>query len=212
LSDPERGWVAVEVAQELPRLALLEQTLPGGAGASSPAVRERLRELSSRVRGASAVALRRSPVPAAYRAFYRQVGLDPDREPPPAEAAVLERLLAGGFRSAGRIEDARTIAVVETSMPVWALDDGLLDGPLGIRAAAPGETLGRGAREIPVPAGRLVVADARRAISVLFEEPAEHLLPGRRAERIRAFTVLVAGVPDIHAEEALWTFAEALGA
>jgi len=211
LSDPERGWVAVEVAEELPRLALLEQTLPGGAGASSPAVRERLRELSDRVRGAGAVALRRSAVPAAYRAFYRQVGLDPDLEPPPAEAAVLGRLLAGGFRSAGAIEDARTIAVVETSVPVWALDDASLDGPLGIRAAAPAETLGRGAREVPLPAGRLVVADARRPVAVLFGEPAEHLLPGRRTERLRAFTVLVAGVPDIHAEEALWIFAEALG-
>lgn len=212
MSDPVRGWVAVELAEEMPRLALLEQTLPGRRGGSSQGVRERLHELSSRVRGANAVALRSSPVPAAYRAFYRQVGLDPDREPPPAEAAVLRRLLAGGFPSAGTIEDARTIAVVETSMPVWVLDDALLDGPLGIRPARPGETLGRGAHEIPVPAGRLVVADAGRAVAVLFAEPAEHLRPGRRTERVRAFTVLVAGVPDIHAEEALWTFAEALGA
>lgn len=212
MSDPARGWVAVEVSDELPRLALLEQTVPGGTGASSQAVRERLRELSSRVRGANAVALRRSPVPAAYRAFFRQVGLDPDRDLPPAEGAVLGRLLAGGFRSAGRIDDARTIAVVETSVPVWALDEASLEGPLGVRSAERGETLGRGVREVPLPAGRLVVADMRRPVAVLFEEPAEHLLPGRRTEHVRAFTVLVEGVPDIHAEEALWTFAEALGA
>lgn len=208
----QRGWVARELAEELPRLELLETRLDVAPGPSPRAVRERLDHLAGRIRGAGAVALRQSPVPAAYRAFYRQVGLDPDRDPPPAEAAVLRRLLDGGFRSAGLLDDARTIAVVETGVPVWALDDEALEGPLGIRPAAGGEVLGEGAHALPVPAGRLVVADARRAVAELFREPAPDVALGRRGRRARLFTVLVEGVPEIHAEEALWTCAELLGA
>ncbi len=48
-------------------------------GDSPPDVEARLRELSNRVRGARAIGIRREPIPAAYRVFFRQVGLDPDR-------------------------------------------------------------------------------------------------------------------------------------
>lgn len=208
--ETRRGWVAREVADELPRLELIEARLEASPGPSSRAVRERLRHLSSRVRGANAVTLRQAPVPSAYRAFYRQVGLDPDRDPPPAEAALLARLIGGGFRSEGRVPDACTIAVVETGVPVWALDDAALDGPLGIRAAAAGEALGDGSRAVPLPEGRLVVADAARSVSVLFGEGAGDLAPARRTRRLRIYAILVPGVPGIHAEEALWTCSEAL--
>lgn len=210
-AQAQRGWVARELAEELPRLELLETGLDVTPGPSPRAVRERLDHLAGRIRGAGAVALRQSPVPAAYRAFYRQVGLDPDRDPPPAEAAVLRRLLSGGFRSAGLVDDACTIAVVETGVPVWVLDDEALDGPLGIRPAAGDDALGEGARALPVPAGRLVVADARRAVAELFGEPPPDVALGRRGRRARLFTVMVEGVPEIHAEEALWTCAELLG-
>jgi len=75
---------------------------PGALGARSPVgVEDRLHELSNRFRGARAVTLRREPVPAAYRAFFRHVGLDPDVARTPIEAVALERMLRGGFLSAG---------------------------------------------------------------------------------------------------------------
>ncbi len=96
------GWRAAEIEEELPELRLLVgETLDGRAqaltGASPPDVRERLRELSNRFRGARAVGIRREPVSAAYRVFFRQIGLDPDVVRTPIEAAVLERMLRGGF-------------------------------------------------------------------------------------------------------------------
>ncbi len=211
MSEPRRGWVAEPVAAEFPRLRLLESLVAAGPRRSPAEVLRRLEHLSSRVRGADAVALRQTPVPAAYRAFFRQVGLDPDRDRPPGEAAILDRLVAGGFRSAGLVADACTIAVVETGVPVWALDDAALDGPLGVRPAAAGERLGAGARAIPLPAGRLVVADARRLVGVLFGDLAHDVGVARGTARIRLFAILVAGVPDLHAEEALWSCAELLG-
>ena len=79
----------------------------------------------------------------------------------PLEAAVLERLLRGGFKSRNLLDDALTIALVETGVPFWALDSDAVEGELGVRVAGADETLGRGPQALPVPAGRLVVADER---------------------------------------------------
>ena len=106
---------------------------------------------ASAARGPSSCGAR--PCPRAYRVFFRHVGLDPDVDRPPAEAAILDRLLHGGFRSAGLPEDALLLAVVETGVPVWALDAAAVDGPLGVRTARAGRAAG-GGRAGPRPARR----------------------------------------------------------
>ena len=52
---------------------------------------------------------------------------------------MLERMLKGGFLSGGLLEDVLLIALVDTGVPVWALDAERVDGPLGIRASLEGE-------------------------------------------------------------------------
>ena len=49
---------------------------------------------------------------------------DPARHrfPPPAEVALRDRLVRGGYRSRGLLADALLIAVVETGVGVWAVD------------------------------------------------------------------------------------------
>jgi DNA/RNA-binding domain of Phe-tRNA-synthetase-like protein len=209
--EPEQGWVDAALEEELPELRLW--TLPAGgppARRSPPELRERLGMLASRMRGAEAVELRRRPVPHAYRVFFRQIGLDPDEQRTPAEEAVMRRLIHGGFESHGALEDALLLAVVETGVPVWALDDATLDGPLGLRTARAGERRPRAdgfADELP--AGRLVVADAAGPVAVLFGEPDGIHEVTKATERIRLFSLQVGGVPDVHVEEALWTVLEA---
>jgi DNA/RNA-binding domain of Phe-tRNA-synthetase-like protein len=203
------GWRAREVEEELPalRLILAEVNVARGGsltGASPPDIQARLRELSSRFRGARAVGLRREPVPAAYRVFFRHIGLDPDVVRTPIEAAVLERMLRGGFLSGGLLEDVLLIALLDTAVPVWALDTASLDGPLGIRPSREGESLGRSSRAPPLPADRLVVADASAALAVLFGEVGPGHRPGARAPRLTTFSVQVAGVPTLYVEESLW--------
>jgi DNA/RNA-binding domain of Phe-tRNA-synthetase-like protein len=207
--EPVLGWRAREVEEELPALRLLlaeVNVARGGSltGASPPDIQARLRELSSRFRGARAVGLRREPVPAAYRVFFRHIGLDPDVVRTPIEAAVLERMLRGGFLSGGLLEDVLLIALLDTGVPVWALDTASLDGPLGIRPSREGESLGRSSRAPPLPAGRLVVADASAALAVLFGEVGPGHRPGARAPRVTTFSVQVAGVPTLYVEESLW--------
>jgi DNA/RNA-binding domain of Phe-tRNA-synthetase-like protein len=206
-----RGWIAPDVAAELPGLWLAEADAPAVHGRSPRALRARLAALSDRFGGARAVELRREPVAAAYRVAFRHLGLDPNVDRPPQEAAVLDRLLRGGFSSAGLPADALLVAAVETGVGVWALDAARVDGPLGIRAAAPGERLGAGELARDLPAGRLVVADARAPVAALFGDVDPERAPTRASTALRLFAIGAAGVPDLHVEEALWTCAEILG-
>ncbi|HYM55663.1 MAG TPA: hypothetical protein VES97_09885 [Solirubrobacteraceae bacterium] len=214
-AEPALGWCAREVEEELPGLRLLiaeAQVARKGSltGPSPPDVQGRLRELSSRFRGARAVGIRREPVPAAYRVFFRHIGLDPDVVRTPIEAAVLERMLRGGFLTGGLLEDVLLIALLDTGVPVWALDAESLDGPLGIRPSREGERLGRSSDGPLLAEGRLVVADASAALATLFGEVAPGHRPAARGRRLALFAVQVAGVPALYAEEALWTCRAAL--
>jgi DNA/RNA-binding domain of Phe-tRNA-synthetase-like protein len=213
----ELGWRAREIERELPGLGLMAMPArparPGALGARSPAgVEGRLRELANRFRGPRAVTLRREPVPAAYRAFFRHVGLDPDVVRTPIEAVALERMLRGGFLSGGLLEDSLLIALVDTGVPVWALDAGAVDGPLGIRTSLEGEPLGRSPRaaEGPLPGGRLVVADASAALAVLFGDVASEHAAKAGTTEVMLFAIQVAGVPGLYVEEALWMCRSAL--
>jgi DNA/RNA-binding domain of Phe-tRNA-synthetase-like protein len=199
------GFVAPDVRAEFPGLRLLWVEAPARAGSTPPALRRRLRSLSDRYRGASVVSMRVKPVPRAFRAFFRQIGLDPDVQRIPIEEAAVRRLLHGEFRSLGLISDACLVALIETGVPVWALDAAAVDeAGLGIRTATAHD-----AATGPSPgAGSLVVADRRRAQAVLFADPDPGRGPGPKTRRVILFALGVDGVPDIHIEEALWLAAD----
>jgi DNA/RNA-binding domain of Phe-tRNA-synthetase-like protein len=203
-AEASRGWIDADVAEEFPELRIFELVVTAEPGRTPRSVRERLRHLSNRFRGAQAVAQRQEPIPWAYRVFYRHVGLDPDADRTPAEAAMLERLVKGGFRSESLLDDALLIALVETGVPIWAFDDDHVEGTLGVRLAEDGERLGRSEEAPPVPPGRLVVADEKSPLAVLFGDLAQGhgVTPETRAMRL--FSIQVAGVPEIYVEEALW--------
>ncbi len=207
------GFVAPELHAEFPGLRLDWVTVECRPGPSPRAVQHRLADLSNRYRGANVVAMRTQPIPHAYRSFFRQVGLDPDTTRIPSEEAAVDRLLHGGFRSTGLIDDALLIAVIETGVPVWALDAGVVDvGGLGIRTSAPGDRLGVTEYGSDLPTGRLVVADADSVHATLFGEIAPGHGVGARTRRATLFSVGVDGVPGIHIEEALWIALEVLKA
>jgi DNA/RNA-binding domain of Phe-tRNA-synthetase-like protein len=211
-ADPalEEGWVDRELALEFPELRIVSATAPAPGRRTPSAQRERLALLADRFHGARALTLRREPVPAAYRAFFRHVGLDPDAQRTPVEAAALDRLIQGGFVSRGPLEDALLVAVIETGVPVWAVDDARLDGPLGLRGAHAGERLGEGEYAADLAPGRVVVADAAGPVAVLFGDVAPSRRPHRDSARLRLFAVAAPGVPALHVEEALFGCAEAL--
>ncbi len=201
---PRRGPVAPAVARELAGLWLEWVSVPARLRPASPGLRARLRDLSDRGRGADAVALRTRPVPRAYRTFFRQIGLDPDVDRIPAERAAVARMMQGGLHCRDQIADACLLAVIETSVGVWALDGAALhpDGP-GIGLSGP-------ARGDEVPAGSLIVADPGAVHALLFADPRPGSAPGPQTTSVTLFAVGVPGVPEIHVHEALWMAADPL--
>jgi DNA/RNA-binding domain of Phe-tRNA-synthetase-like protein len=152
---------------------------------SPPELRDRLRTLSDRARGAQAMVLRSRPIPHAFRVLFRHLGMEPDVRRIPVEELMLERLFYGTYLSRGLLFDALAVATVETEVGVWALDAAQLDG----------------APELALHGGRVVVADAGGAIAPVFSAPPE---PTRQTRRIALYALTAPGVPDIAVEEALW--------
>jgi DNA/RNA-binding domain of Phe-tRNA-synthetase-like protein len=205
---PERGWVALDVAGEFPGLAIAWTTVESGSGRSPRQVKERLRELSNRFRGGHAIQMRQRPIPWAYRVFYRQIGLDPDQTRTPIEELALERMKHGAFVSSNQLDDALTIAIVETGVALRAFDADRTEGRLGIRTSAPGEALE--GRPGELPSGTLVIADERRPVALLFGATADGRGVHPHTDRITLAALGVKGVPDIAVEEALWLARAAL--
>jgi DNA/RNA-binding domain of Phe-tRNA-synthetase-like protein len=188
---------------EFPGLRLSWTTTEARRRSSPRGVRQRLHMLSNRFHGASVVAMRTKPVPHAYRAFFRQIGLDPDASRIPSEDAAVARLMHGGFRSTDIVADALLIGLIETGVPVWALDaDAVDEGGLGIRTTEAGEPFG--ADGAALAGGRLVVCDSARLHALLFGATVPGHEVSSRTRRVALFTVAVDGVPSIHVEEALW--------
>ena len=204
----ETGWIDADLEAEFPDLRLRWIAHEGGSGRTPPEIKQRLRGLSDRYTGGKAVHLRQEPIPWAYRVFFRQVGIDPDDHRTPAEQAALDRMKHGSFRSQNLLDDALTIATVETGVPVMALDADKVTPPLGLRLSYEDERLGDEGR--PLSVRQIVLADADRSVAVLFGDIAEDRGVDPATKRMLLCSVQVKGVPEISVEEALWTLTEVL--
>jgi DNA/RNA-binding domain of Phe-tRNA-synthetase-like protein len=201
----ETGWVEPALREEFRGLGLRFTVVSAQTGRSPRELKARLRHLSDRIHGQRVVNLRREPVASAYRVFFRQIGIDPDEHNPPGEAAMLERLRAGRFTSRDLVDDALTVAVVETGVAVRAFDADRLDGALGLRIARRGEHLS--GDRLDLPDGAIVMADERRPVGLLFGDTGSAAAVAKASKRIILCVVRVPGIPEISVEEALWTAA-----
>lgn len=206
--DVQRGWIAPDLREEFPALSLGYLVVERGSGRTTKALRERLRVLSDRFAGAQAINLRNQPIPWAYRVFFRHIGLDPDVQRTPVEELALERMKAGGFVSRNRLDDALTVAIIESGVAVRVLDADRVDGRVGIRTSLAGEALE--GRPGELPAGTLVVADDVRPLSLLFGAVASGRGVGPKSKRTLLLAIGVGGVPQIAIEEALWLASEGM--
>lgn len=204
----ERGLVDPELEEEFPGLYLRHVTVDRGSGRSSAGLKERLAILSSRFGGPQAIAMRNKPIPWAYRVFYRHIGLDPDVQRTPVEALALERMMKGGFISQNLLDDALTIATIESGVPIRALDADRCGLPLAIRPSREGDALE--GRPGDLPPGTLILADPERPLGLLFGALASGRGVSSATERTLLTAIGVKGVPEIAVEEALWLVADAM--
>jgi DNA/RNA-binding domain of Phe-tRNA-synthetase-like protein len=184
-----RGLVAPELAQEHPGLWLAWTDVAAAPGRTPPELRDRLRALADRMRGAQAIALRSREVPHAYRVFFRHVGLDPDVVRTPVEQVVVRRMADGGLHPRGIVDDALTIAVLETGVGIAAFDADRVVGAPALRLDA---------------GGAIVLADEHGPLGELFGDPADRAAIARDTSRIALVAVAVPNVADVFVEEALW--------
>jgi DNA/RNA-binding domain of Phe-tRNA-synthetase-like protein len=201
-ASSQPGWIDPALGEEFPGLALRYRVVERGSGRSGRELRERLRELSSRYSGAQAINLRHQPIPWAYRVFFRHIGLDPDEQRTPIEERMLERMKRGGFKSQNRLDDALTIAIVESGVALRAFDADRVTGAPGIRPTVPGDRLE--GRPSELPTGTLVIADEQHPLALLFGATAAGRGVRPRTERTLLAAIGVKGVPAIAIEEALW--------
>jgi DNA/RNA-binding domain of Phe-tRNA-synthetase-like protein len=211
VTELRSGFVERILADEFPGLRLQWTEVAVRWRGSPRSISERLAELSSRYRGGAVVAARTKPIPHAYRSFFRHIGLDPDVARIPSERAALARLRKGGFESIDLITDTCLIALVETEVPVWALDAAALgaDG-LGIRTVTQSDLYSARERGEWLEPGTLAVACRDTVHCLLFGDP----LPGHgvraRTKRVALFAIGVDGVPALALEEALHTCVDLL--
>jgi DNA/RNA-binding domain of Phe-tRNA-synthetase-like protein len=204
----EAGWVAPELADELPGLGVYWLTVAARPGRTPPAVRRRMRDLAGRITGAGVVHARQDTVPWAYRVLWRRLGVDPDIDRTPVEELMVQRLEHGGLPSRGMPADAIVVATLETAVPVVVLDAAKVDGPPGLRPAAAGEALGGPERGLR--AGEVVYADERGPLARLDGEVAADRAVDDTTTAMLAVALAAAAVSQIEVDEALWIAADML--
>jgi DNA/RNA-binding domain of Phe-tRNA-synthetase-like protein len=198
-----RGTIALELSDEFPGLQLVYATVPVRLRRTPRVVKARLAEMSDRFRVAQAPSLRQSGVPSAYRAFYRQVGVDPDVVRTPLDEAIFLRLMEGSFRSHGHLQDAIAIAALETHVPIWCMDAAGLVGGLGVRGAEEGEVVAGPDGRLELTPGQLVIADATGPVVALLAPAGDVRRATKRSEHIVLYCLQVPGVPALTVLEAL---------
>lgn len=212
MSGPEefalRGRVDPSLTDEFPGLYLRYALVERGSGRSTRGMKQRLGILSDRFGGPQAITMRSRPIPWAYRVFFRHIGLDPDEQPTPVEALTVERMKKGGFVASNLLDDALTVAVIESGVALRAFDADRVEGSLAIRPSIAGE--GLEGRPGDLPPGTLLIADERRPLALLFGATAAERGVNRKSSRTMLVAVGVSGVPEIAVEEALWLAAECM--
>ena len=121
--------------------------------------------LTDRFAGGQAINLRHQPIPWAYRVFFRHIGLDPDEQRTPVEELALERMQHGGFKSRNLLDDALTIAIVESGVALRAFDADRVEGPRDPRRPGGGAARGPARR---APGGHPRDRRRERPLALLF--------------------------------------------
>lgn len=203
-----RAPVLGTLRTDLPELAIWTVGTDARSGRSPASVRRRLKALSGRASAAEAEGTRPEATPWAYRVLLRQLGADPADPRSVTEELALHPAEGAELDSAGLPADALLVAAIETGVPLLAFDADRLDGELALRRARAGELLGGDGS--PLPEGRVVIADHAHPVAALLGETAAAMAPTPKSERIVLVAIQAKGVPDLSAEEALWTAIEIL--
>lgn len=207
---PNPGWIAPDVVEEHPGLDFFWWTEETEWRRRAPRwARDRLARLSTRIDGPAVLQAHLEDAPAAHREFLRRIGRDPNSDHSPQEAAYHQRIFHGRFPVRDELQDLLLIVLIETGVPIWAVDAERIDGELGLRRSLAGELqgprIGPG-RPTPDPITRSepVVVDGGGVVAELGREPRDTHRATYKTGRTTFFCARVPGLPALRVEEAIW--------
>ncbi|PKK81238.1 MAG: hypothetical protein CVT47_03485 [Thermoplasmata archaeon HGW-Thermoplasmata-2] len=152
-----------QVAKRFPGLAVSETVIGYlSVAASNPALEEFKGKIYKEIRAAYAIeTIKDAPVFRAYRDFFWEIGIDPTKTRPAAEALIRRILQGKELPRINTIVDAYNLASVKSHISVAAFDVEKLRGSLRLRFARNGESFtGIGMAEPVLLSGReLVIED-----------------------------------------------------
>jgi len=130
-----------QVAKRFPGLAVSETVIGYlSVAASNPALEEFKGKIYKEIRAAYAIeTIKDAPVFRAYRDFFWEIGIDPTKTRPAAEALIRRILQGKELPRINTIVDAYNLASVKSHISVAAFDVEKLRGSLRLRFARNGE-------------------------------------------------------------------------
>ena len=135
----------------------------------------------------------------AYRDFFWNIGIDPTKNRPAAEA-LIRRILGGRtIPNINSLVDAYNLASIKSRIALATFDTDKLEGDLLMRFAEEGEQfLGIGMEKpLILKGGEIVVTDNEKLIAVYPYRDADNTKITEKTENI---TIIVCGAPGINKE------------
>lgn len=139
------------------------------------------------------------PIFRIYRDFFWDIGIDPTKTRPAAEALVRRVLQGNDLPRINTLVDAYNLASLKSGIPLAAFDYQSLEGGLTMRFAREGEEfLGIGMDEsVELEGGEIVISDSEKLIAIY---------PYRDSEKTKITTstddilLMVCGAPGVKEE------------
>ncbi|MDI6888878.1 MAG: phenylalanine--tRNA ligase beta subunit-related protein [Methanocellales archaeon] len=132
-----------------------------------------------------------------YRDFFWQLGIDPTKKRPAAEALTRRILQGKPIPRVSTLVDSYNLASIKTGVPMGAFDLDRLDGVLTLRFAKEDEFIGIGMSEPVVIKDALVVSDEKKLIAIYPYRDADATKITLRTKNV---FLLVCGVPGVDEE------------
>ncbi|MEM2863940.1 MAG: phenylalanine--tRNA ligase beta subunit-related protein [Candidatus Bathyarchaeia archaeon] len=140
--------------------------------------------------------LKDEPVFRAYRDFFWNIGVDPTKIRPAAEALVRRALLGKPIPTINTLVDAYNLASMETGIALAAFDRSKISGDLIMRYARPGESFqGIGMTSPIILRGiEVVISDGEKLVAIYPYRDADS---SKIVESTKSLILLACGVPGI---------------
>lgn len=158
--------------------------------------------------GRSRAQIRNHPRVAAYRAFSKEIGVDPDRFPPSVQALIdrgLRNKPAGAWPRVNPVVDAVNAVAVAELAALGVFDADRVTGQVRLTPSRGGEEfLALGADEsVRLDPGRLVLADDVRVLSLFGHRDGMHQRVTHDTKRVIVLGCVVPGIDAASVARAL---------